>query len=140
MVLWEESSALLKLLRGERVCKPPFWEPWFDMGEFLRRRYGDPEKIENRIEMAHDLRMAAVKLGSVDINASFRTDEVATDGSRCYDGGSLVSLKQLEQREVPDWSKTIQQWKRDEQLIKQAGSSHGSSFLGASTQLLPRWV
>ncbi|MFQ6095887.1 MAG: uroporphyrinogen decarboxylase family protein, partial [Candidatus Bathyarchaeia archaeon] len=110
-----------RLLGGERVHKPPFWEVWFDMDEFFRRRYGDPQKVENRVKMAYDLGMAAVKLGSVDINASFRRDEVASDGSSRYAGGSLTSLKQLEEREMPDWSDTVRRWKRDQRLIKDAG-------------------
>jgi len=121
MTLLKESNALLRLLKGERVYKPPFWEPWFAMHEFFRRRYGDYRKVENRIEMARDLGMAAVNLGSIDINASFARKEVASDGSSRYAGGSLVSFKQLEERELPDWSETIRRWKRDQQLIKEAG-------------------
>ena len=32
----ESSERLLTLLRGGRVARPPFWEPWFAMGEMLR--------------------------------------------------------------------------------------------------------
>jgi len=121
MAISKESRALLALLRGERVYKPPFWEVWFAMDEFLRRRYGDHQEMQNRIRMAYDLGMAAVNLGSIDINASFRKDEVVSDGPSRYAGGSLVSLKQLEEREMPDWSKAIQQWKQDDRLIKKSG-------------------
>jgi len=98
MTLSKESDALLRLLRGERVYKPPFWEPWFDMPKFIQRRYGDPEKIESRIKMARDLGMAAISVspnfGFVDINlGEFRRDEVTSTGSSRYAGGSLTSLK-----------------------------------------------
>ena len=121
MAISEGSRALLRLLRGERVYKPPFWEVWFAMDEFFRRHYGEYQEIESRIRMAYDLGMAAVNLGSVDTNASFRKDEVVSDGSSRYAGGFLVSLKQLEERKLPDWSKTVQQWERDQRLIKEAG-------------------
>lgn len=121
MAISKESRALLALLRGERVYKPPFWEVWFAMDEFFRRRYRDHQEIQKRIRMAYDLGMAAVNLGSIDINSSFRKDEVVRDGSSRYVGGSLVSLEQLEERELPDWSKAIQQWKRDHWLIKKSG-------------------
>ena len=120
-VLSETSQALLRLLNGERVYKPPFWEPWFAMHNFFQRRYGDWDRIENRIRMAHDLGMAAVYLGSVDINLGFRRDIVASDGSSRYAGGSLVSLRQLENRAMPDWKRTVQRWTRDQRLISKAG-------------------
>jgi len=126
MTLSKESDALLRLLRGERVYKPPFWEPWFDMPKFIQRRYGDPEKIESRIKMARDLGMAAISVspnfGFVDINlGEFRRDEVTSTGSSRYAGGSLTSLKQLEERELPDWSELIQRWKHNQKLIREAG-------------------
>jgi len=121
MKLRESSYALLKLLKGERVYKPPFWEPWFAMDNFFRRRYGDPNKIENKIKMAYDLDMAAVGLGAVNINANFRINETASDGSSRYAGGFLRRIEQLEEREMPDWSETVKKWKAEQQKIKDAG-------------------
>jgi len=63
MKLGKSSYAMMRLLKGERDYKPPFWEPWFAMESFFRRRYGDPKRVENRIKMAQDLNMAAVNLG-----------------------------------------------------------------------------
>jgi uroporphyrinogen decarboxylase len=121
MELCKESEVLLRLLRGERMRKTPFWEVWFAMENFFKRRYGDYGKVENRIRMAKDLGMAAVLLGSVDINASFARNEVASDGSSRYAGGSLKSLEQLESRKLPDWSETARRWKRDQKLINEEG-------------------
>lgn len=121
MTLSKESKAFLDLLRGKRVYKPPFWEPWFAMIEFFRRHYGDPEKIENKIKMSQDLGMAAVNLGFIDINASFRKDELTSTGLNRYAGGSLTSLEQLEERELPDWSLLIQRWKNNQKIIREAG-------------------
>jgi len=121
MKLRKSSYALLQLLKGRRVYKPPFWEPWFAMDNFFKRRYGDPNKIENRIKMAYDLDMAAVNLGGIDINADFTIRKVASDGSSRYSGGLLTSIKQLEEREIPDWSETVERWKAEQQIVKDAG-------------------
>ncbi|MGQ9513495.1 MAG: uroporphyrinogen decarboxylase family protein [Thermoproteota archaeon] len=121
MGLCKESEVLLRLLRGERIYKTPFWEVWFAMESFFQRRYGDYKKVENRIKMAKDLGMAAVLLGSVDINASFAKNQVASNGSSHYAGGSLVSLEQLEERKLPDWSETARYWKKDQKLINDKG-------------------
>ena len=121
MRLRESSYAMQQLLKGRRVYKPPFWEPWFAMDSFFRRRYGDPNKIENKIKMAYDLDMAAVNLGGIDINADFTIRRVASNGSSRYSGGLLISLKQLEERKMPDWSETVEKWKAEQQVVKDAG-------------------
>jgi hypothetical protein len=121
MVLSEESDAFLRLLRGERVYKPPFWEPWFAMTGFFHRHYGIPEKIENRIRMAQDLGMAAINLGSIDINAHFRRDEITRNGQSRYAGGFLTSLQQLEAQEMPDWREVSERWRKDQNMVERAG-------------------
>ena len=121
MNLRKSSYALLKLLKGERIYKPPFWEPWFAMDNFFRRRYGDPNRIENRIKMAYDLDMAAVPLGSIDINMNFTVRKAASDGSNRYAGGMLTSIKQLEKLKLPDWSGVIVKWKAEQEKIREAG-------------------
>jgi len=121
MKLKESSYALLRLLKGERIYKPPFWEPWFAMDSFFRRRYGDPDKIEARIKMSYDLDMAAVNLGTININADFTVRKVVSDGTNRYSGGFLRSIKQLEEREMPDWSKIIEKWRTEQRIIRDAG-------------------
>jgi len=117
----KESENLLKLLKGERVYKPPFWEVWFTMWEFFKRRYGDYGKIENRIKMAEDLNMAAVLLGGVDMGLKFGEIEETSTGEKRYAGGNLKSLEQLEEMLLPDWSETIEKYTKDQQLIKKSG-------------------
>jgi len=121
MNLRKSSYALLKLLKGERIYKPPFWEPWFAMDNFFRRRYGDPNRIENWIKMAYDLDMAAVPLGSIDINMNFTVRKATSDGSNRYAGGTLTSIKQLEKLEMPDWSGIVVEWKVKQMKIREAG-------------------
>ena len=121
LMLTEESNLLLRLLRGERVYKPPFWEPWFAMKRFFQKRYGNYNNVENRIRMAKDLGMAAVLLGAVDINLDFKRWRVASDGRRRYAGGCLRSIEQLKRLKLPDWSEVIERWRRDQRLIRRAG-------------------
>jgi len=117
----QESERLFALLRGERIFKPPFWEVWFGMGDFFSRRYGDFAQVENRITMAKDLGMAIVRLGGVNTNVGFGKREVTSTGIERYSGGGLRSLDQLEGRDLPDWEETIEEWKHDQGLIRDAG-------------------
>lgn len=121
MKLGKSSYAMMRLLKGERVYKPPFWEPWFAMESFFRRRYGDPKRVENRIKMARDLNMAAVNLGGIDINANFTVKKKASDGSNRYSGGLLRNIKQLKELEMPDWSEIVEKWEVEQQIIRDAG-------------------
>ncbi|MDH5441094.1 MAG: hypothetical protein OEZ48_04225 [Candidatus Bathyarchaeota archaeon] len=57
------------------------------MDELFYRHYGDYQEIQTRIRMAYDLGMDAINLGSADMNASFRKDEVVSDGSSRYARG-----------------------------------------------------
>jgi uroporphyrinogen decarboxylase len=108
-----------QLMRGERTDSVPFWEVWFAKFQMQRSRYGDPSQVESSIRMAGDLGMAAVGLRFVDLNCSFSDYRRLRDGSFRYGGGSLTSLSQLEQREVPDWSELIPELRdRREQLRK----------------------
>ena len=115
------SESLINLLKGERAYKPPFWEVWFAMEKFFEKSYGDYQKVENRIKMAEKLGMAAVRLGSVNIGSSFTERKETTSGASRYAGGNLTSLKQLEERELPDWSETIKNWEKDQKTIKREG-------------------
>jgi len=117
----KESESLMNLLEGERVYKPPFWEVWFAMGEFFEKRYGDYQKVENRIKMAEELGMAAVLLGGVSIGLDFAEGKETANGTTRYAGGSLTSLGQLEEKELPDWRETIKNWEKDQKIINGEG-------------------
>jgi len=119
--LSEGSRALLRLLRGERVYKPPFWEPWFDMWDFFRRRYGDPNDVENHIRMAKDLGMSALSLGYVSYFGGLRRYEVTKSGVRRYAGGYLTSVEQLRKLKTPDWGELIEEWRAKREAINRAG-------------------
>ena len=121
MALTDGSDRLLGLLNGERVYRPPFWEVWFGMHEFFTRRYGDYGKVENRIKMAKDLGMAIVSLGGVGTGVGFAKNEETSMGISRYAGGGLRRLKQLEERELPNWDENMEQWKHDQGLIKDSG-------------------
>lgn len=118
----KSSTNLMRLLRGEKTFTPPFWEVWFRMEEFCRRHYGDYwTKVENRIHMAEDLDMAAVLLAEVETNVWFMVDQKSIDGTTHYAGGALKDIRQFEDRPLPNWENSIRQWKRDQELIKEAG-------------------
>ena len=104
-----KTDAFLQLMRGGRSERVPFWEVWFAKPEMVRRRYGDPDKIEAHIRMAEDLGMAALGIGGVPLNCHFGQTRTTADGTSRYAGGSLTSLEQLRERELPDWSPTIEE-------------------------------
>lgn len=87
-----EELSLMKLLRGERSKKVPFWEVWFAMYDFCERYYGDYAHIENRIAMVKDLGMDAIRLDvstSIDTNVHFvprasTSNEYVWYGGRCH--------------------------------------------------------
>ncbi len=121
MDLSDGSKRLLGLLRGERVCQPPFWEVWFGMHEFFKRRYGDSADVRNRIMMAKDLGMAIVNLGGVSTNVHLGRREGTSTGIDRYAGGALDDIRQLEERPVPDWDPLIERWKHEQGLIRDSG-------------------
>ena len=43
------------------------------------------------------------------------------EGLTRYHGGNLKTIKQLEEREFPDWEGTIAKWKHDQGLIRDSG-------------------
>jgi hypothetical protein len=89
--------------------------------KMVKKHYGDPQLIESRIQMAHELGMAALSLGSVNVDCIFRENQKVEDGSTRYAGGSLKSLDQLDQLKQPDWSKLIIELKEKRAKINQAG-------------------
>ena len=117
----KESESLMAILKGERVYKPPFWEVWFAMWKFFEKRYGDYEKIENRIKMAEDLNMAAIPLGGIPVGLSFTKREETTSGEQRYAGGVLEDMEQLEKIPFPDWSKLKEIYKKNQEIIKNKG-------------------
>ncbi len=117
----KESEKLMRLLQGEKVYTPPFWEVWFAMGDFFRRRYGDWERVEDRIRMAEDLNMSAVPLGGISIGLSFAKMEETSNGTTRYGGGTLESMEQLERIPLPDWSEIRERYKKEQEIIKEKG-------------------
>jgi len=117
----KESKNLMNLLRGEKVYKPPFWEVWFAMGEFARRRYGDYEKVENRIKMAEDLNMSAIPLGGIPSGLTFGKREETSDGNLRYAGGNLENMKQLRNIPLPEWGEIKEKYIREQKKIKENG-------------------
>jgi uroporphyrinogen decarboxylase len=109
------------LMRGGKTDSVPFWEVWFLKWKMVKKRYGDPQLIESRIQMARDLGMAALSLGSVNMDCIFFKEQQVGDGSTRYAGGGLVSLDQLDQFKPPDWSSLIIELKEKQAKINQAG-------------------
>lgn len=117
----ENSINLMKLLNGERVEQPPFWEVWFCMYNFCLRRYGDYFQIKNRIQMAEDLNMAAVFLGGINTEVSFIKHERASDGRDHYSGGQLIKREQLKDKKMPDWDNILEKMRIDREIVKKSG-------------------
>ena len=117
----KNSKNLIKLLNGQRVDKPPFWEVWFCMYDFCGRHFGDYAEIESRIKMAQELNMAAVYLGGINTNVAFGASDQASDGTNHYSGGKLTGPEQIKERAEPDWQENIEKLKADRQEIKEAG-------------------
>ncbi|MCD6408304.1 hypothetical protein J7L87_04555 [bacterium] len=117
----KESENLMRLLKGERVYNPPFWEVWFAMWEFFKRRYGDYVKIEDRIKMAEELNMAAIPLGGIPIGLSFTKSEETSSGEKRYAGGLLENMEHLEKIPLPDWSELKEGYKKSQEVIKNKG-------------------
>jgi len=120
-----EELSLSKLLRGATTDKVPFWEVWFAMYDFCKRYYGDYAYIENRIAMAQDLGMDAIRLDvatSIDTGVHFVPRVSTSDEYVWYGGGSLRSSSQIEERgEVPDWEEAIAKLQKERKLVGEAG-------------------
>ncbi|MEI6083527.1 MAG: uroporphyrinogen decarboxylase family protein [Verrucomicrobiota bacterium] len=99
----ENSERLMKLLRGGRVDRPPFYEPWFGMGEMLNRRYAG-----NYIRMADDLGHAAVPVWGYNAEVDFIHHDIRTEAGAYYHGGSLREARQLRERPEPDFAAQIE--------------------------------
>ena len=120
-----EELSLTKLLRREPTGKVPFWEVWFAMYDFCNRYYGDYGRIVNRMAMAQDLGMDAIRLDvstRIDTLVHFVPRVSTTDEYVWYGGGSLTSLSQIEERgEVPNWDEAIVKLQGERELVKEAG-------------------
>jgi len=111
-----EDLNLMKLLRGERTKKVPFWEVWFGMTDFVKRRYNF-----DIVKAAKDLGWDALSLGGVDTNVYFGDSRTASDGTSHYSGGSLASISQLEERCMPNWDKTISEMLKKRKIYTKEG-------------------
>ena len=120
MKLRKQCRDLMKLIHGGRVFKPPFWEVWFGMQRFFQHRYGDPT-VQNRIRMAEDLGMAIIPLGGIDTNVWFQRREETSTGLSRYAGGQLESLRQLEERPIPDFKPIVERLRPDQQNVRESG-------------------
>jgi hypothetical protein len=99
----ENSERLMALLRGQRVSKPPFWEPWFAMGEMLQQRYGG-----SYIAMADDLGHAAIPVGGLNTAVEFIYGDIRTEAGAYYHGGFLRESRQLHERPEPDYDAQVE--------------------------------
>lgn len=61
-----EDLNLIKLLHGKRTINVPFWEVWFGMIDFVKRRYNS-----DMVKAAKDLGWDALSLGEIDTNVRF---------------------------------------------------------------------
>lgn len=115
------AEALRQLLRGGTSPEVPLWEVWFAMDDMLRRRWGDPGRIEPRIAMAGELGMAALPTGFVNTNVSFAEMREAPKGAGRYAGGRLRTREQLAGRALPDWTADIARFRDRQEKIRAAG-------------------
>ena len=116
-------SILLEMFNGKRSSYIPFWEVWFCMVGFCKNKYvGDYFKsVETRIEMAQDLGMDAVPLCFVPTNVTFGHNSDSGGGQQRYDGGTLTSLEQLNERDFAVTNQELLVWQQDRQKIADAG-------------------
>ncbi len=98
----ENSERLMTLLRGGRVARPPFWEPWFCMFQMLKEQYHG-----SYIDMANDLGHAALPIGGLQIGGVFIRQGARTEAGAYYHGGSLRELRQLHEQPEPDFEAQI---------------------------------
>ena len=73
------------------------------------------------IKAAKDLGWDALSLGGSDTNFHFGDSSTARDGTSHYSGGSLRSISQLEEREMPNWDKTISKTLKKRKIYREEG-------------------
>jgi hypothetical protein len=116
-MLCEESERLMALLNGQRVAKPPFFEPWFGMGQMRRDLYAD-----DYLTMARELGHAAVPIGGLNIGMDFTNAVKPLDGSGAYyAGGKLRSIEQVRNAPEPDYAEQIEPIRQRRQAAADAG-------------------
>jgi hypothetical protein len=113
----EGSQRLLALLHGDRVARPPFWEPWFGMTEMLARRYGG-----DALKMADDLGHAAVGIGYLNAGTDFyrKVERIPASGV-WYGGGVLTDARQLHDAPRPDFAAQRAALRPKRERLAQAG-------------------
>lgn len=100
--LCDESQRLMHLLHGGTCDRPPFYEPWFGMGQMLREEYGG-----SYVTMAEQLGHAAVPIWGFGTGVDFEVDHEPTEAGAYYAGGALRHPEQLHQRAEPDYASQI---------------------------------
>ncbi|MBL4701293.1 MAG: hypothetical protein JKX85_08540 [Phycisphaeraceae bacterium] len=116
----EESQRLMNLLRGEQIDRPPLWEPWFMMNDFMARRYGC-KGVTGYLKMAQDLGHAAVAITSPDTQVLFLSPHDPTEAGAYYAGGLLGQVEQLRERPEPDYALQLDQIMAERQAARDAG-------------------
>ncbi len=116
-MLCDASQRLMALLRGERVAKPPFYEPWFAMGRMLQEHY-DGEYLN----MAADLGHAAAPCGGTDVGLNFvkQIERIEATGVH-YEGGTLRRVEQIRQAPEPDYDAQVEPLLARRRQIADAG-------------------
>ena len=115
----EESQRLMSLLRGERVARPPLFEPWFAMGQMLNAHYGG-----SYLDMADQLGHAAVPIGGLNVGMKFiHRAESQPESGAWYDGGLLESVEQLRNDPEPDYDAQVDDLRRKRDEAGERGSA-----------------
>jgi len=117
MTMRENSERLMSLLRGGTVDRPPYWEPWFCMVEFLKLRWGG-----DYVKMADELGHSAVPAGGVGLGFNFakHTEKNPVTGVY-YGGGELRNRSQLEACPLPDYELPLNRARAMRQRCADAG-------------------
>ncbi len=111
----ETSERLMAILRGERVDRPPLWDPLFAMGRFLGKRYqGD------YLAMAEDLGHAAVPIGIVRLALDFLDDHQFGNGEAVLSALSRHARQQAGEAD-PYWQVQLADARAGAQACRQAG-------------------
>lgn len=97
--LCDASQRLMHLLNGGKCDRPPFYEPWFGMGQMLRDDYGG-----SYAAMATALGHAAVPIRGFGTDVDFVKPHETTEAGAYYAGGTLREPEQMRRRPEPDYA------------------------------------
>lgn len=106
----------MSVLRGERVDRPPLWEPWFAMHRALRDRYAG-----DFVALADDLGHAAWPLPTPEVGTLFLAAGDRTEAGAFYHGGALRSPEQLRDRPEPNYQGELERLAAVRRVLADAG-------------------